>query len=72
MRFYWIRDLTSQGQLLIYYHPCITNLGDYHTKHNSPAHHQLMRPAYLHISEELAQCAIAHILRGCVNFRVPS
>ena len=71
MRFYWIRDRTSQGQFLIYWQPGITNLGDYHTKHHSPAHHQLMRPMYLHTSEELAQCAIAHILRGCVNSRVP-
>ena len=69
--FYWIRDRTSQGQLLIYWQPGITNLGDYHTKHHSPAHHQLMQPTHLHTSEELAQCAIANILRGCVNYRVP-
>ena len=42
MRFYWIRDCTSQGKFLIYWQPGITNLGDYHTKHHSPAHHQLM------------------------------
>ena len=30
-----------------------------------------MWSTYLHTSEELAQCAIAHILRGCVNFHVP-
>ena len=42
MRFYWIRNRTSQGQFLIYWQPGITNLGDYHTKHHSPAHHQLM------------------------------
>ena len=71
MRFYWIRDHTIQGQLLIYWQPGITNLGEYHTKHHSPAHHQLMRPTYLHTSEELAQCAIAQILQGCVNSRVP-
>ena len=39
MRFYWIRYCTRQGQFLIYWQPSITNLGDYHTKHNSPAHH---------------------------------
>ena len=71
MRFYWIRYRTSQGQFLIYWQPGITNLGDYHTKHYSRAHHQLMWPTYLHTSEELAQCAIAHILRGYVNSRVP-
>ena len=55
MRFYWIHDCTSQGQFLIYWQPGITNLGDYHTKQHSPAHHKLMRPMYLHTSEELAQ-----------------
>ena len=42
MRFYWIRDCTIQGQFLIYWQPGITNLGDYHTKHHSPAYHHLM------------------------------
>ena len=51
MRFYWIFNRTSQGQFLIYWQPGITNLGDYHTKHRSPAHHQLMLPTYLHTSE---------------------
>ena len=62
MRFYWIRNHTRQGQFLIYWQLEITNLGDYQTKHHSPAHHQLMQPTYLHTSEQLAQCAIAHIL----------
>ena len=72
MRFYWIRDCTSQGQFLIYWQPDITNLGDYHTKHHSPAQHQLMRPTYLHTTEHLSHCAISHILRGCVNSCVPT
>ena len=71
MRFYWNRDLTSQGQFLIYWQPGITNLGNYHTKHHSSAQHKLMLPTYLHTTEELAQCTIAQILRGCVNSRVP-
>ena len=64
MRFHWIRDRTNQGQFLIYWQSSITNLGNYHTKQHSLAHHQLMRNMYLHTSEELAQCAIAHILEG--------
>ena len=72
MRFYWIRDRTSQGQFLIYWQPGITNLVDYHTNHHSPAHHQLMWPTSLHTSEQLAQCAIVPILQGCVNSRVPT
>ena len=71
MRFYWIRNCTSQVQFLIYWQPGITNLGDYHTKHHSLAHHQLMQPKYLHTAEELVQCDIAHNLQGCVNSRVP-
>ena len=51
MYFYLIRYRTSQVQFLIYWQPGITNLGNYHTKHHSPAHHQLMRPTYLHLSE---------------------
>ena len=50
MCFYWIRYCTSQGQFLIYWQPSISNLGNYHTKHHSPAHHQLMQTMYLHTS----------------------
>ena len=50
MRFYWIRDCTNQGQFRIYWQPGITNLGDYHTNHHSPSHHQLMQLTYLHTS----------------------
>ena len=71
MCFYWIRDSTSQVQFLIYWKPGITNLGDYHTKYHSPSHHQLMQPANLQTSEELVQCAISHILQGCVNSHAP-
>ena len=39
VRFYWIRDQTSQGQFLIYWQTGITNLDEYQTKHHSPAHH---------------------------------
>jgi hypothetical protein len=47
MRFYWIKDRTKQGHFLIHWRRGADNLGDYHTKHHSPAHHQLMRPQYL-------------------------
>jgi hypothetical protein len=48
MRFYWLQDRVNQGQYTIYWRPGATNLGDYHTKHHSPAHHQSVRPLYLH------------------------
>ena len=44
MRFYCIRDHTSQGQILIYWQPGSSILGNYHTKNHSPAHHRLMQP----------------------------
>lgn len=67
MRFYWIQDRTKQGQFIIYWRPGAQNLGDYHTKHHSPAHHRLMRPTYLHSAEQCANALISLLLRGCVN-----
>ena len=67
MRFYWIQERTQQGQFFIYWKPGSTNLGEYFTKHHSPAHHRLMRPTYLHPTTHLTNAAIFHILRGCVN-----
>ena len=62
MRFYWIKDRTRQGQFLVYWRPGITNLADYHTKHHSPAHHRLVRPSFLHPTEQLAHLVIALLL----------
>jgi hypothetical protein len=67
MRFYWIKDRTRQGQFLVYWRPGVTNLADYHTKHHSPAHHRLVRPSFLHPTEQLAHLVIALLLRGCVK-----
>ena len=44
MRFYWARDRVNQNQFTIYYRPGVNNVGDYVSKHHSPAHHQTMRP----------------------------
>jgi hypothetical protein len=52
MRFYWLQDRSKQGQFIIYWRPGSQNLGDYHTKHHSRAHHRLMRPTYLHTPAE--------------------
>ena len=67
MHFYWIQDRTQQRQFIIYWKPGSTNLGDYFTKHHSPAHHRIMQPTYLHPTTQLANAVISHILRGCVN-----
>ena len=50
MHFYWIRDCVLQGHFLVYWRPGSENIGNYHTKHHSPAHHQQMRPVYLRIT----------------------
>jgi hypothetical protein len=69
MRFYWVKDRVEQGQFNIGWAPGDTNMGDYFTKHHSPAHHKCMIPYYLH---EKDSPMIRHdtrlaILRGCVD-----
>ena len=44
MRFYWVRDRVNQNQFVIYWIPGANNVGDYLSKHHSPAHHQTMHP----------------------------
>jgi hypothetical protein len=48
MRFYWVKDRVEQGQFKVGWVPGDTNMGDYFTKHHSPAHHTGMIPYYLH------------------------
>ncbi len=72
MRFYWIRDRVLQGQFIVYWKPGTNNMGDYYTKHHSPAHHQLMRSHYLHTkhSQRTQQTPFSLTMpRGCVNSR---
>jgi len=44
MRFYWLVDRIKQNQFTVYWKPGVMNLGDYHSKHHPPSHHQKMRP----------------------------
>jgi hypothetical protein len=39
MRFYWVKDRVKQGQFHVYWGTGYQHLGDYFTKHHSPAHH---------------------------------
>jgi hypothetical protein len=48
MRLYWVKDRVEQDQFNVGWTPGDTNMGDYFTKHNYPAHHKRMRPYYLH------------------------
>jgi hypothetical protein len=69
MRFYWVKDRVEQGKFKVGWAPGDTNMGDYFTKHHSPAHHKRMRPYYLHDihSPMIRHVTILVILRGCVD-----
>ena len=58
MRFYWLQDRACQEQFKIYWHPGKHNMGDYFTKHFSPADHAAKRPLYLHMSAPVANCLL--------------
>ena len=62
MRFYWIQNKSKQGQFIIYWRHENQNLGDYYTKHQSPAHHRQTRPSYLHETEKLTKNLISKLL----------
>jgi Reverse transcriptase (RNA-dependent DNA polymerase) len=57
MRFYWLRDRGPDGQkqFCIYWRKGVTNLADYFTKDHSAAHHQEMRPKYIHEEAHFTQ-----------------
>eukprot|EP00957_Ditylum_brightwellii_P098500 7503620-Ditylum_brightwellii.AAC.1 len=67
MHFYWVRDRCAQGHFLVYWGPGKDNLGGYHTKHHSAAHHQKMHPMYLHTAYGvlLSMYTNPHSLQGC-------
>jgi hypothetical protein len=69
MRFYWIKDRVEQKQFNVGWAPGNTNVGDYFTKHHSPAHHKLMRPYYRHGKQSpmIRHDTRLAILRGCVD-----
>jgi hypothetical protein len=69
MRFYWVKDRVEQGQFNVGRALGDTNMGDYFTKHYSPAHHKRMLPYYTHDkhSPMIRHDTILAILRGCVD-----
>jgi hypothetical protein len=66
MRFYWIRDRVKQKQFQIVWHKGEDNLADNFTKHHLAAHHQALRPIYLH--KEQQQQHHRHQQHHSVNF----
>jgi hypothetical protein len=69
IRFYWVKDRVEQEQFNVGWAPGDTNMGDYFTKHHSPAHHKRMIPNYLHDkhSTMIKHDTVLAILRGCVD-----
>jgi hypothetical protein len=45
---YWVRNCTVQNQFDIVWGPSAQNIGDYFTKHHTPAHHKGICKMYLH------------------------
>jgi hypothetical protein len=69
MRFYWVKDRVEQKQFNVGWATGDTNLGDYFTKHHSPAHQKRMMPYYLHAkhSPMIRHDTRLAILQGCVD-----
>jgi hypothetical protein len=69
MQFNWIKDRVEQKQFNVGWAPGNTNLGDYFTKHHSPAHHKRTMPYYLHGKHYpmIRHDTRLAILRGCVD-----
>ena len=51
MRFNWVRDRTTQKQILVYWRPGDKNLADNHKKFHSPAQHKNQRPLHVHTDD---------------------
>ena len=74
MRFYWVQDRVRQKHFIVYWRPGSQNILDYFTKHFPAAHHQQIRPQYLHVAATtiiITPSPIAHTL-ALVTARVCS
>eukprot|EP00957_Ditylum_brightwellii_P171826 13080585-Ditylum_brightwellii.AAC.1 len=70
MQFYWVHNRIAQNHFVIYWHPGLENLGNYHTKHHSAVHHKHIQQYYLYQVEALAHyamCMSPRDLRWCVE-----
>jgi hypothetical protein len=67
--FYWVKDRVEQDHLNVGWVTVDTNMGDYFTKHHSPAHHKCTIPYYLHDkhSPMIRHDKRLAILRWCVD-----
>jgi hypothetical protein len=72
MRFYWVQDRTVQNQFDIGWGPSAQNLGDYVTKHDTPAHHKGIRKMYINDTKSPKYTPAAHAKppQGCVDIAI--
>ena len=70
MRYFWVSDKVAQNPYDIKWHPGKENLADYQSKHHVGAHHQNVRPWYLHEKNSpsvLPRAPRPSSLKGCVG-----
>jgi hypothetical protein len=71
MRFHWLRCRMAQAQFRFHWRPGTFNLGDYWTKHHSPAHHRNFRREILtpvaKVRDLFKTGNPEDLLRGCVE-----
>ena len=70
MRYFWVCNKIAQDAYDVKWHPGQENLADYQSKHHTGAHHQAVRPWYLHESTSplvLPRATRPSTLKGCVG-----
>ncbi len=69
MMYFWVGDKIVQDAYNVKWHPGQENLADYQSKHHPGAHHQAVRPLYLHTKYSpsvLPRATRPSTLKGCV------
>jgi hypothetical protein len=70
MRYFWVCDKVAQDAYNVKWHPGQENLANYQSKHHTGAHHQAVRPWYLHEQSSplvLPRAIRPSTLKGCVG-----
>jgi hypothetical protein len=69
MKFSWVKDRVEQDKFIVGWAPGDINMGDYFTKHHSPAYLKRVRLYYLHDrhSPIIRHDSTLEIMRGCVD-----
>lgn len=52
MRFYWVRDKSNKGEIIVFWKKGSLNRADYFSKHHAPAHHTAIRPTYIYMEDK--------------------